>query len=65
MKKLIKPKNSIENLSEEVIEAFCDHGIGCPSNCQDYCSVVAGEYGTSYDKCVSIHSADLDDDILF
>ena len=60
MNKLIKPKYSIENLSDEVIEAFCDHdncGGNCKSNCDD-------NWGCTGD-CSSVGSVEPDDDILF
>jgi hypothetical protein len=59
MEKLIKPKSSIEDVSDEVVNALCEYD-GCSGNCRDYdyCRGV----GTS---CSSISEVESDDDILF
>jgi len=57
MKKLIKPVMTIEDHSEEVVQALCEND-GCNSNCKcdsiDRCAA-----------CKSISSVEIDEDILF
>jgi hypothetical protein len=59
MEKLIKPKSSIEDVSEEVVNALCEHD-GCSSNCKDY--HYSSSEGTS---CGSISKVESEDEILF
>jgi len=54
MKKLVKPKASIESLSDEVVQAFCELGNNCSSKC------VVDEDGW----CLRVKDVELDDDIL-
>ena len=54
MKKLIKPQKSVDNLTEGVIEAFCEYD-GCSSNCR--IDTILG--------CASVGDAESDEDLLF
>lgn len=57
MKKLIKPLMSVEDYTDEVVQAFCDHD-NCSGNCKDYNMGCSG-------ACRSIGDVELDEDILF
>ena len=56
MEKLIKPVMSIEDYSDEMVEALCEHD-GCNGNCR--CDNI------DCTACKSISSVNIDEDILF
>ena len=59
MKKLIKPNASMEDYSNELIQALCEYN-GCNKNCAANC----GSYGGTW--CTGVNSdTSQDDDILF
>lgn len=57
MKKLVKPSKSIEDYSNQIVEALCDYD-GCGGNCRE-------DGGVFCAYCKSVNSDENEDDILF
>lgn len=55
MKKLVKPLVSIEDYTDEIVQAFCEFE-GCNGLCKEH---------YIWGACISINQVEIDEDILF